>query len=105
MPTAYQTAIANVAKRIKEARPAIKEGDPVPVFNMAACAVILSVALEVERDQVMHDLVAAAARTPARTMGENCTCYLNCGEDTLSESWHQHENDPCPEHPDAPMVG
>ena len=35
----------------------------------------------------------------------DCTCYYGCGDDSLSETWHQHEDDPCPVHPNAPMVG
>lgn len=34
-----------------------------------------------------------------------CTCHHTCGKDSHSGDWHQHENDPCPVHPDAPMVG
>jgi hypothetical protein len=34
-----------------------------------------------------------------------CTCHHDCGEDTLSGTWHQHETEPCPVHPDAPVVG
>jgi hypothetical protein len=39
------------------------------------------------------------------TQGANCTCYFGCGDDSWSGQWHQHEDDPCPEHPAAPMVG
>lgn len=35
----------------------------------------------------------------------DCTCYLDCNSDSYSGSWHQHESDPCPLHPDARMVG
>jgi len=36
---------------------------------------------------------------------DDCTCYYSCGNDSHSGNWHQHEDDPCPVHPDAPMVG
>ena len=44
---------------------------------------------------------------PAATAfgGWDCTCYHTCGEDSHSGHWHQHEDDPCPVHLDAPMVG
>jgi len=35
----------------------------------------------------------------------DCACYYNCGEDSRSQTWHQHPDDPCPVHPDAPMIG
>lgn len=34
-----------------------------------------------------------------------CTCYHDCGKDSHSGDWHQHESEPCPVHPDATMVG
>lgn len=34
-----------------------------------------------------------------------CLCYRDCGQDSLSGRWHQHEGEPCPVHPDAPEVG
>lgn len=33
-----------------------------------------------------------------------CTCYRDCADDSMSGSWHQHGDDPCPVHPDAPVV-
>jgi hypothetical protein len=38
-------------------------------------------------------------------MENDCTCYLDCREDSHSGRWHQHEGEPCPVHPDAPVVG
>ncbi len=35
----------------------------------------------------------------------DCTCYHTCRSDSRSGTWHQHENEPCPIHPNAPMVG
>lgn len=40
-----------------------------------------------------------------RPLGADCTCYYACGADSHSGGWHQHEGEPCPDHPDAPMVG
>ena len=34
-----------------------------------------------------------------------CTCHKDCHADSHSGNWHQHEDEPCPAHPDAPMVG
>jgi hypothetical protein len=36
---------------------------------------------------------------------DDCTCYLTCDDDSHSGKWHQHEDEPCPAHPDAPVVG
>lgn len=33
-----------------------------------------------------------------------CTCYRDCADDSMSGTWHQHGDDPCPVHPDAPVV-
>lgn len=36
----------------------------------------------------------------------DCTCHLYCGNDSHSgREWHTHEGDPCPLHPNAPMIG
>lgn len=42
---------------------------------------------------------------PSAFGGWDCTCYHTCGEDSHSGHWHQHEDEPCPCHPDAPVVG
>jgi hypothetical protein len=42
---------------------------------------------------------------PGTAPANDCTCYLECRADSHSGRWHQHEDDPCPAHPDAPMVG
>jgi hypothetical protein len=34
-----------------------------------------------------------------------CTCYRDCGDDSHTGEWHQHEDEPCSVHPDAVMVG
>lgn len=34
-----------------------------------------------------------------------CTCHHTCSADSHSGRWHQHEDEPCPVHPAAPMVG
>ena len=34
-----------------------------------------------------------------------CACYFECRKDSHSGRWHQHEEEPCPVHPDAVMVG
>lgn len=34
-----------------------------------------------------------------------CECYLECGSCSHSGEWHTHEDEPCPVHPDATMVG
>lgn len=36
---------------------------------------------------------------------KDCTCYLDCREDSHSRRWHQHEGEECPVHVCAPMVG
>lgn len=41
---------------------------------------------------------SAAPRLNAR-----CSCYTGCGDDALSSQPHQHADDPCPAHPNAPM--
>ena len=33
-----------------------------------------------------------------------CTCHFECRQDSHSGRWHQHEDEPCSVHPDAPMV-
>jgi hypothetical protein len=45
---------------------------------------------------------ASAAIVIAAT---ECTCHYDCGEDSHSGGWHQHEGEPCPVHPYAAMVG
>jgi hypothetical protein len=35
----------------------------------------------------------------------DCSCFMDCGSDSHSGTWHQHEGDPCPVHPNAPTVG
>lgn len=35
----------------------------------------------------------------------DCTCHKDCGRDSHSGEWHQHEDDPCPVHPNTPTVG
>ena len=35
----------------------------------------------------------------------DCTCHHDCEKDSHTGEWHQHEDEPCPVHPDAPMVG
>ncbi len=34
-----------------------------------------------------------------------CECYLECKADSHSGIWHTHENEPCPVHHEATMVG
>jgi hypothetical protein len=34
-----------------------------------------------------------------------CMCHMDCHADSQSGRWHQHEEEPCLAHPDAPMVG
>lgn len=46
----------------------------------------------------------AEGRAPDKPKFSNCTCYRDCGADSHSGDWHQHGDDPCPEHPDVPMV-
>ena len=58
---------------------------------------------ELRRAYIAAGPLPAVKRTPRP--GEDCTCYKDCGDDSASGDWHQHEDDPCPEHPDAPMVG
>jgi hypothetical protein len=36
---------------------------------------------------------------------DNCTCCCDCRAGAKLGTWHQHADDPCPVHPDAPMVG
>jgi hypothetical protein len=45
-----------------------------------------------------------AIRAKEALVGD-CTCYHTCDSDSHSGHWHQHEGEPCPIHPDAPMVG
>ena len=33
-----------------------------------------------------------------------CTCYTGCDDSEASSQPHQHSNDPCPEHPNAPVL-
>jgi len=46
-----------------------------------------------------------APRTADVAAVADCTCYFDCRADSNSGAWHQHEDEPCPVHPDAPMVG
>lgn len=37
-----------------------------------------------------------------------CTCFFSCGDDpehgcSKSGTWHQHSDEPCRVHPEAPM--
>ncbi len=43
--------------------------------------------------------------TEAERDASNCTCHHTCEQDSHSGDWHQHEDDPCPVHPSAPIVG
>jgi len=40
-----------------------------------------------------------------KPLDSDCTCYHDCRKDSHSGSWHQHEDEPCPVHPDAQVVG
>lgn len=35
----------------------------------------------------------------------DCTCFHDCGTCSKTGRFHQHEQDPCPVHPDAEMTG
>lgn len=51
---------------------------------------------------------AKRSRTPLAasiTAAADCTCHVDCNADSHSGAWHQHEDEPCPVHPDALMVG
>lgn len=45
-------------------------------------------------------------RKPSRA--QDCTCFHTCDESgggcSLSGRFHQHQDDPCPVHPDAEMT-
>lgn len=59
------------------------------------------------RDDDCAFALPVEGRAPAerkKRPGEDCTCYMDCGADSHSGEWHQHGDEPCPEHPDAPMV-
>jgi len=53
----------------------------------------------------VFDKHLAGGTVPLAATFADCTCYKDCGKDSVSGDWHQHEDDPCPVHPDAPMVG
>ena len=36
---------------------------------------------------------------------EHCSCVFECGKDSQSGHWHQHEDEPCKMHPYQVMVG
>lgn len=60
------------------------------------------------RIQIMAD--GSSSYVPDLKLSEgytqnDCTCYHTCGDDSHSGHWHQHEDEPCPIHVDAPMVG
>lgn len=40
-----------------------------------------------------------------RLQSYHCTCHFECGQDSASGHWHQHEDEPCPVHPDAEVIG
>lgn len=49
------------------------------------------------------ELIVHGAQIPPPGQGEECCCYQGCeGKDA---PWHQHADDPCPLHPEAPMFG
>jgi hypothetical protein len=43
--------------------------------------------------------------TVARKGHADCECYYDCRADSHTGRWHQHEDDPCPVHPDVEVVG
>lgn len=45
------------------------------------------------------------ARAAPRKPPPDCTCHHDCGQDSHSGDWHQHEDELCPVHPEAPVVG
>jgi hypothetical protein len=42
---------------------------------------------------------------PGKVRDPDCNCYKDCHADSQSGNWHQHEDEPCPVHDTAPMVG
>lgn len=60
--------------------------------------------LDLDTLRKVAELFKVKDPSPVEESNADCTCYLGCEDDSLSGQWHQHEDDPCPAHPDAPMV-
>ena len=54
--------------------------------------------------ETLRELHAVIGRH-LRAAEADCTCHKDCHADSQSGSWHQHEDEPCARHPDAPVVG
>lgn len=52
----YHNAVQRLAVKIKYSRPAVDDGDPVPVFTLASCARIIACAYGVGVEDVLKDL-------------------------------------------------
>jgi len=44
-----------------------------------------------------------SATAGALIAASDCTCHKDCREDSASGTWHQHEGEPCPVHPETPV--
>lgn len=60
----------------------------------------------IHADDFLDVAIGQANREAAMSDVGDCTCHLYCGDDSHSgKEWHTHEGDPCPLHPNAPVVG
>lgn len=79
----------------------IRPGSPVAALDR----LIARVEADLATLKHARSVAAGETRKALRQSVMNCTCYHSCERDSHSGDWHQHEDEPCPVHPDAMVVG